>query len=210
MQKSLRAEKNLLWLFYFSAWEQCKLENLANRVLRKNTDLKSKLVLTISAQYGLVDQFKFFNNRVASSNISNYYLLKKGDFAYNKSYSEGYPFGVVKCLEDYDMGVLSTLYIIFVPNNNLINSKYLTFYYETTNWYKQIAEKATEGARNHGLLNISADNFFDTNLNITKNLDEQKKIGEFFQNLDKLITLHQRKLEKLQNIKKALLEKMFV
>ncbi|HIX84349.1 MAG TPA: restriction endonuclease subunit S, partial [Candidatus Megamonas gallistercoris] len=93
----------------------------------------------------------------------------------------------------YDMGVLSTLYIIFVPNNNLINSKYLTFYYETTNWYKQIAEKATEGARNHGLLNISADNFFDTNLNITKNLDEQKKIGEFFQNLDKLITLHQRK-----------------
>ena len=148
--------------------------------------------LTISAQYGLVDQITFFNKRIASKDISNYYLVKKGEFAYNKSYSDGYPFGVVKRLERYKMGVLSTLYIVFEINEDEINSDYLVSYYDTRNWNKQVAERASEGARNHGLLNISADDFFDTEMKLPKELSEQVIIGKFFQCIDNLITLHQR------------------
>ncbi|UED72215.1 restriction endonuclease subunit S [Brevibacillus sp. DP1.3A] len=195
---------------FTDAWEQRKLGDVADRVVRKNTNLDSTLPLTISAQYGLVDQITYFNNRVASRDISNYYLLKKGEFAYNKSYSEGYPFGAVKRLDLYEMGVLSTLYIIFAPKTDIINSDYLVSYYDTNNWHKQVAKRAAEGARNHGLLNISADAFFDTELKYPKDTTEQAKIGAFFKHMDNLITLHQRELEKLKNIKKSILDNMFV
>jgi type I restriction enzyme S subunit len=194
---------------FTDAWEQRKLGDIADRVVRKNTNLESTLPLTISAIYGLVDQITYFNNRVASRDVSNYYLVKKGEFAYNKSYSEGFPFGAVKRLDRYENGVLSTLYIVFAPKNDIINSDYLVSYYDTNNWHKQVAERAAEGARNHGLLNISAGDFFDTELKFPRGLEEQSQIGQFFQNLDNLITLHQRKYNKLQNIKKSMLEKMF-
>ena len=173
-------------------WEQRKLGEIAERVTRKNTNLESTLPLTISAQYGLVDQITFFNKRVASRDLSNYLLIKKGEFAYNKSYSDGYPFGAIKRLERYDMGVLSSLYIVFKPNNKIINSDYLTTYYDTNCWHKEVADRAAEGARNHGLLNISATDFFDTELKFPKELKEQEQIGDFFKKLDNLISLHQR------------------
>ena len=143
--------------------------------------------------------------------MSNYYLVLNGEFAYNKSTSDGYPFGAIKRLDLYEKGVLSTLYIVFVPKNEQnINSDFLTVYFDTGRWHKGVAERAAEGARNHGLLNISAEDFFDIELSIPKDLAEQKQIGEFIRSLDRLITLHQRKLEKLKNIKKSCLEKMFV
>jgi len=191
-------------------WEKRKLGEICERVKRKNSNLESKLPLTISAQYGLVDQTMFFKSQIASRDVSNYFLIKKGEFAYNKSYSDGYPFGAIKRLERYEMGVLSTLYIIFAPNNEIINSDYLASYYETNNWHRQVAERAAEGARNHGLLNISAEAFLDTELIYPSKIEEQKKIGLYFQELDSLIALNQHKLEKLKNIKSACLEKMFV
>ena len=195
---------------FADAWEQRKLRDIADRVVRKNTNLESTLPLTISAIYGLVDQITYFNNRIASLDVSNYYLVKKGEFAYNKSYSDGFPFGAVKRLERYEQGVLSTLYIVFSPKKDIINSDYLVSYYDTNNWHKQVSERAAEGARNHGLLNISAGDFFDTELKFPRDLVEQSQIGQFFQNLDNLIALHQHKLDKLKNIKKACLEKMFI
>ena len=169
--------------------------------------MESTLPLTISAQFGLIAQDVFFNNRVASKNIRGYFLLKKGEFAYNKSYSSEYPWGAVKRLDKYESGVLSTLYIIFRPVS--LNSDFLVFYYDTTNWFKEVAIRAAEGARNHGLLNISPVDFFDTELLVSKDKSEQAKIGTFFRGLDNLISLHQRKYEKLQKVKKSLLEKMF-
>ena len=195
---------------FTDAWEQRKLSSIVDRVTRKNTDLESTLPLTISAQYGLVDQVTFFNNRVASQNISNYYLVKNGEFAYNKSSSDGYPFGAVKRLDLYEMGVLSTLYIVFALKDQNVNSDFLACYYDTDNWHKQVSERAAEGARNHGLLNISAEDFLDTDLMIPPDIHEQALIGKYLKKLDNLITLHQRKLEKLKNIKKSMLEKMFV
>jgi len=201
----------LIHPFYTSSWEQRKLGELVDRVVRKNTNNESTLPLTISAQYGLVDQITYFNNRVASRDVSNYYLVLNGEFAYNKSTSDGYPFGAVKRLDLYEKGVLSTLYIVFAPKKEQqIDSDYLTVFFDTDRWHKGVAERAAEGARNHGLLNISAEDFFDIDLSVPKDIVEQKQIGAFIRQLDNLITLHQRELEKLQNIKKSMLEKMFV
>ena len=192
-------------------WEQRKLGELVDRVVRKNTNNESTLPLTISAQYGLVNQILYFNNRVASRDVSNYYLVLNGEFAYNKSTSDGYPFGAVKRLDLYEKGVLSTLYIVFAPKeDHQIDSDFLTVFFDTDRWYKGVAERASEGARNHGLLNISAENFFDIDLSMPEDIAEQKQIGAIIRNLDHLITLHQRKLEKLKIIKKSFLEKMFV
>ena len=188
-------------------WEQRKLGELVDRVVRKNTNNESTLPLTISAQYGLVDQITYFNNRVASRDVSNYYLVLNGEFAYNKSTSDGYPFGAVKRLDLYEKGVLSTLYIVFAPKKEQqIDSDYLTVFFDTDRWHKGVAERAAEGARNHGLLNISAEDFFDIDLSVPKDIVEQKQIGAFIRQLDNLITLHQRKCDEEKQKKKALMQ----
>ena len=196
---------------FTDSWEQRKLGDVVNRVTRKNQDLVSELPLTISAQYGLIDQNEFFDKRVASKDVSGYYLIENGEFAYNKSTSTDAPWGAVKRLDHYENGVLSTLYIVFgIKENNPIDSNFLVSYYNTNLWHKGIREIAAEGARNHGLLNIVPADFFETELMIPQDIEEQKQIGKFFKGLEALITLHQREVEKLQNIKKSMLETMFV
>ena len=174
-------------------WEQRKLGDLVDRVTRKNQDLVSELPLTISAQYGLIDQNEFFDKRVASKDVSGYYLIENGEFAYNKSTSTDAPWGAIKRLDRYENGVLSTLYIVFgIKENNPVDSDFLVSYYSTNLWHKGIHEIAAEGARNHGLLNIAPADFFQTRLMIPQDIEEQKKIGKYFIELEALITLHQR------------------
>ncbi|MEE3462242.1 MAG: restriction endonuclease subunit S [Lachnospiraceae bacterium] len=192
-------------------WEQRKLSDVAERLTRKNLDLESELPLTISAQYGLIDQNEFFDKRIASKDISGYYLLKKGEYAYNKSTSSEAPWGAIKRLDRYDMGVVSTLYIVFaLREDGNIDSDYFSTYYDTNLWHKGIKLIAAEGARNHGLLNIAPSDFFETVLSVPQDIEEQKRIGKFFKELDNTITLHQRKLDKLKKIKSAYLEAMFI
>ena len=193
---------------FTEAWEQRKLGELVDRVVRKNINNESTLPLTISAQYGLVDQITYFNNRVASRDVSNYYLVLNGEFAYNKSTSDGYPFGAVKRLDLYEKGVLSTLYIVFAPKKEQqIDSDYLTVFFDTDRWHKGVAERAAEGARNHGLLNISAEDFFDIDLSVPKDIVEQKQIGAFIRQLDNLITLHQCEFQIVSKRRKARLRR---
>ena len=191
-------------------WEQRKLGEIAERIIRKNEKLESTLPLTISAQYGLIDQNEFFDKRIASKDVRGYYLIKKGEFAYNKSTSVDAPFGAIKRLDKYKNGVLSTLYILFkIIDDTSTSSDYLVTYYFTDLWHNGIQSIAAEGARNHGLLNIAPNDFFETMLSIPLNISEPKKVGGFFISLDHLITLHQRKLEKLKIIKKSMLENLF-
>ena len=179
------------------AWEQRELEDITYRVTRKNEANESDLPLTISAQYGLVDQRTFFNNQVASKDLSGYYLLHKGEFAYNKSTSDSSPWGAVKRLENYDKGCVSTLYICFGLDGT--DPDFLVTYYETDRWHKAVQMVAAEGARNHGLLNIAPDDFFETTLMLPSSREEQHTIGTLFSHLDSLITLHQRKSLVLAN-----------
>lgn len=181
-------------------WEQRKLGDVVERVTCKNENNESTLPLTISAQYGLIDQNEFFDKRIASKDISGYYLIHKGEFAYNKSTSSDAPCGAIKRLDRYKSGVLSTLYIVFkILDESKINSDYLVTYYDTFLWHKGVRAIAAEGARNHGLLNIAPVDFFKTTVLMPKSIGEQREIGLYFKRLDHLITLHQRKLKKLPN-----------
>ena len=195
---------------FTDAWEQRKLGEVVERITRKNENLESTLPLTISAQYGLINQNEFFDKRIASKDVSGYFLVRNGEFAYNKSTSSDAPWGAIKRLDSYESGVLSTLYIVFkILDERKTSSDYIVTYYNTDLWHKGIQAIAAEGARNHGLLNVAPADFFETNLTMPKDYAEQQQIGSFFQQLDHLITLHQRKYDKLQVLKKAMLEKMF-
>jgi type I restriction enzyme S subunit len=188
-------------------WEQRKLEEITQRIIRKNTNLTSTLPLTISAQYGLVDQRIYFEKQIASKKLETYLLLKQGEFAYNKSYSKDYPFGTIKRLNNYPMGVLSTLYIAFKPT--LTDTNFLEQYFDSSKWYKEIYKRATEGARNHGLLNISPQDFFEIIINQPKNKREQKKISKILKLISLLISLQQRKLRQLNFIRQGLTQNLF-
>ena len=188
-------------------WEQQKLKTVVNRVTRKNVNNESNLPLTISAQDGLIAQDHFFGKKVASQNLQNYLLLKKGDFAYNKSYSNGYPFGSIKRLNKYKEGVISSLYIAFKPKQ--ADSDYLEQFFDSDKWHREIYSRAAEGARNHGLLNISPNDFFDADVKLPSSNEEQKMIGDILKKVSEIITLQQRKLDQLNTLKKGLLQKMF-
>ena len=154
-----------------------KMCDFSSRIATKNKDSKCSLVLTIAAQYGLVNQESFFNKSVASENLTGYYLLHKGEFAYNRSYSAGYDWGVVKRLDNYDEGVLSTLYICFNINETIVDSDYLAYYFESSKWHKGLSDIAGEGARNHGLLNVSMTDYFNTKHRFPV-IEEQKAIAK--------------------------------
>ena len=123
--------------------------------------------------------------------MSGYYLLENGEFAYNKSTSADSPWGAIKRLTKYEKGCLSTLYICFRLDQG--DPEFLVTYYETNRWHGAVQMIAAEGARNHGLLNIAPDDFFETALTLPCSTEEQRQIGCFFTQLNSLIALHQRK-----------------
>ena len=186
-----------------------KMSDFSSRIATKNKDSKCSLVLTIAAQYGLVNQESFFNKSVASENLTGYYLLHKGEFAYNRSYSAGYDWGAVKRLDNYDEGVLSTLYICFKINKTIVDSDYLTYYFESTKWHRGLSDIAGEGARNHGLLNVSITDYFNTKHRFPV-IEEQKAIAKMLNT----ITEKERKATLLgecyQKQKQYLLRQMFI
>lgn len=184
-------------------YKKYNLYEFATRVTRKNKDNVSNLPLTISAQYGLVDQVSFFNKTVASKDMSGYYLLKNGEFAYNKSYSNDYPWGAIKRLDLYDMGCLSTLYICFKTNDNIVNSNYLVHYFESSKWHKQVADIAGEGARNHGLLNIGVNDFFNTK-HAVPTIENQIKIAGFLDLIEKRIQTQIKIIDSYFSLSKAI------
>ncbi|HCY0824112.1 TPA: restriction endonuclease subunit S [Staphylococcus aureus] len=188
-------------------WEEKKLGDLTDRVIRKNKNLESKKPLTISGQLGLIDQTEYFSKSVSSKNLENYTLIKNGEFAYNKSYSNGYPLGAIKRLTRYDSGVLSSLYICFSIKSEM-SKDFMEAYFDSTHWYREVSGIAVEGARNHGLLNVSVNDFF-TILIKHPSLEEQQKIGKFFSKLDRQIELEEQKLELLQQQKKCYMQKIF-
>lgn len=189
-------------------WEEKKLSDFMTRITRKNSNNESSRVLTISSVDGLIDQGEFFKKQIASKDTSGYYLLKKGDFAYNKSYSVGYDYGSIKRLNRYENGVVSTLYICMSLTSDT-NSDYLTHYFDSMKWNKSVSEISAEGARNHGLLNIPTDSFFQTKHFLAPSLAEQQKIAAFLSNVDSIITAETKILNALQKKKKALMQKLF-
>lgn len=186
-----------------------RMEDFCSRITRKNKDNQCSLVLTIAAQYGLVDQESFFNKTVASENLAGYYLLHKGEFAYNRSYSAGYDWGAVKRLEKYPEGVLSTLYICFKIDESAVDSDYLAYYFESTKWHKGLSDIAGEGARNHGLLNVSVNEYFNTRHRFHC-MREQKIIASMLNVISQKENDEIALYDNYQKQKQYLLRKMFI
>jgi len=185
-------------------WSHVKLSDFADRVMRKNKNNETDLPLTISSKDGLVDQISFFNKTVASKDMSGYYLLLNGEYAYNKSYSVGYDFGSIKRLDRYPMGALSTLYICFALKKH--NSDYIKTYFDSLKWYKEIYMISAEGARNHGLLNVPTDEFFDTYHYITENEAEQEKIAKLMELIEQRIHKQQALVDNLKKYKRGVVK----
>jgi type I restriction enzyme S subunit len=188
-------------------WRTIRFRDVFQRVTRKNEN-ENQNVLTMSAQLGLVSQTEYFNKRVASRTLSHYYLLKRGEFAYNKSYSSGSPFGALKRLDAYDEGVLSTLYICFRLKDAVrYDSDFFVHFFEAGQLNRGIYAIAQEGARSHGLLNISISDFFDLTMTIPS-YEEQKRIASVLNACDREIELLTQKHDALQRQKKGLMQRL--
>jgi type I restriction enzyme S subunit len=188
-------------------WRAEKLSDFAERITRKNSNNETDLPLTISSKDGLVDQISYFNKTVASKDMSGYYLLRNGEYAYNKSYSVGYDFGSIKRLDRYPMGALSTLYICFALKKH--NTDFIKVYFDSLKWYKEIYMISAEGARNHGLLNVPTDEFFATKHYLPENTAEQRKIADFLIALERRIDAQQSLVDNLKKYKRGLLNQIF-
>lgn len=178
-------------------WRIVKFKDIFDRITKKNRE-NNQNVLTISAKHGLISQEEFFNKVVASNDKRNYYILTTGDYAYNKSYSNGYPFGAFKKLTRYDKGIISPLYICFKPKENIV-SEYYEHFFESRYFDKEINAIAQEGARNHGLLNISVSDFFNTKLPLPS-IKEQKRIAGILSTWDRAIELKEKQLIKEKDL----------
>ena len=202
MQQLLTGKKRLPR--FSGEWKANRLRNITTRHTKRNT-IGNTNVLTISAQYGLINQAEFFNKAVASDDKSNYFLLEKGDFAYNKSYSNGYPFGAIKRLTRYEVGIVSPLYICFRIKEGSVSGEYLEQYFEAGLMNHEIQAFAQEGARNHGLLNIAVDDFFNSKI-LLPSPEEQAAIAEVLSASDREIGLLRQDIEHEKQKKKALMQ----
>jgi type I restriction enzyme S subunit len=188
-------------------WEEEQFGKVFSRITAKNIE-NNQNCLTISAQYGLVSQLDFFNKRISAKDLTGYYLLHKGDFAYNKSYSQGYPMGAIKRLNLYEKGVVSTLYICFRAKKGY-SETFFEHYFDFGMINSEISKIAQEGARNHGLLNVGVREFFEkVNVRFPK-IDEQQKIADCLSSVDVLIEAETQKLEAFKEHKKGLMQQLF-
>ena len=188
-------------------WDSASFEKIFDRLTDKNSE-GNQNVLTISAQLGLVSQLEYFNKKVAAKDVTGYYLLHKGDFAYNKSYSKGYPMGAIKPLKLYDKGVVSTLYICFRAKKNYQPS-FFEQYFDAGIVNSEIEKIAQEGGRAHGLLNVSVKEFFKDICLYVPLSEEQQKIADCLSSLDELISAQSQKVAALKAHKKGLMQQLF-
>lgn len=185
-------------------WRKQRLGEFLERVDTRNV-VGDQNVLTISAEHGLISQEEFFNRRVASENVAGYYRLVIGDFAYNKSYSRGYPMGAIRRLDRYPSGVVSPLYICFrLSVGAPVDSDFLAHYFDGGAIDTQLADVAKEGARNHGLLNVSVKEFFEIETALPP-IEEQRCVAQILDTLDTAIREAEALIDKLKAVKQGLL-----
>nr|WP_318792743.1 restriction endonuclease subunit S [Bifidobacterium longum] len=188
-------------------WEQRKLGEIADKVTAKNLDGNITEVLTNSAEYGVINQTEFFDHAVAKeSNIAGYYVIAPGDFVYNPRISATAPVGPIRRNTLGIHGVMSPLYTVF-RLTDAVDGTYLSHFFKTNGWHGFMKLEGNSGARSDRF-SIGDATFFEMPIPVPSS-SEQHAIGSFFSRLDNLITLHQRKYDKLVIFKKSMLEKMF-
>ena len=188
-------------------WEQRKLNEIADKVSEKNKDNEFSEPFTNSAEQGIISQKDYFDREIVNNeNLNGYYIVRNDDFIYNPRISVTAPVGPINRNRLGRNGVMSPLYTVFRTHD--IDNLYLEFYFKTTKWHRFMKLNGDSGAR-FDRFTISSTQFMEMPIPYPT-LEEQKKIGEYFDSLDNLITLHQHKCEELQNIKKFMLKNMFI
>lgn len=187
-------------------WEQRKLSEITDKVTEKNAGLQYVETFTNSAEFGIISQRDFFDHDIAKlGSLDGYYIVKNEDFVYNPRISTSAPVGPINRNKLGRTGVMSPLYTVFRPHD--IDTTYLEYFFKCGYWHSFMNFNGDSGARSDRF-SIRDNVFFQMPIPIP-DIDEQRKIGELLTCLDNLITLHQRKFEKLTNVKKSMLEKMF-
>lgn len=191
---------------FSDTWEQRKLSEITDKVTEKNAGLQYVETFTNSAEFGIISQRDFFDHDIAKlGSLDGYYIVKNEDFVYNPRISTSAPVGPINRNKLGRTGVMSPLYTVFRPHD--IDTTYLEYFFKCGYWHSFMNFNGDSGARSDRF-SIKDNVFFQMPIPIP-DIDEQRKIGELLTCLDNLITLHQRKYEKLHNIKKSMLEKMF-
>lgn len=191
---------------FTDAWEQRKLGTIADKVTEKNTELQYVETLTNSAEFGIISQRDFFDHNISKmESIGGYYIVRNEDFVYNPRISTTAPVGPVNRNKLVRSGVMSPLYTVFRTHD--VNTTYLEHYFKSRYWHPFMYFNGDSGTRSDRF-SIKDATFMEIPIPYP-DIVEQEKICDFLTNLDNLITLHQRKLLKLKNVKKAMLEKMF-
>ena len=191
---------------FSDAWEQRKLSEIADKITEKNSGLQYVETFTNSAEFGIISQRDFFDHDIAKlSSLDGYYIVKNEDFVYNPRISTSAPVGPINRNKLGRTGVMSPLYTVFRPHD--VDTTYLEHFFKCAYWHSFMNFNGDSGARSDRF-SIKNDVFFQMPIPLP-HIDEQRKIGELLTCLDHLITLHQRKFEKLTNVKKSMLEKMF-
>ena len=189
-------------------WEQRKLGKISDKVINKNQNATVKEVFTNSAEFGIVSQRDFFEKDIANTeNINGYYIVEPNDFVYNPRISTTAPFGPIKRNKLGRIGAMSPLYYVFRAHD--INLDYLECYFQTTCWHAFMRFNGNSGARSDRFA-ITDKIFNGMPIFMSQDVEEQKLIGNYFSKLDNLITLHQRELKILKNLKKTCLKRMFI
>ncbi|HGK7345355.1 TPA: restriction endonuclease subunit S [Streptococcus suis] len=191
---------------FTDAWKQRKLGEVAEKISQKNLDRQYVETFTNSAEFGIISQRDFFEKNISSlDNISGYYIVSPDDFVYNPRISNLAPVGPIKRNKLGRVGVMSPLYTIFRFSD--IHLDFVEKYFDTTIWHRYMELNGDSGARSDRF--AIKDSVFKGLPIPLPTLPEQEAIGSFFSDLDQLITLHQRKLDDVKELKKALLQKMF-
>ena len=187
-------------------WEQRKLGEIAKEVVR-NDPASDAPIMMITAGNGFIEQSDRYAFNNAGESLKKYILLECGELAYNHGASKLRPYGSCFALTTVEKARIPFVYHCFSVEKS--NPEFLSIELNGANVENQLRKIVSSGARMDGLLNIAYSEYTEVTVQLPKK-EEQDWIAKFFKHLDTLITLHQRKLEKLQNIKKSCLEKMFV
>lgn len=194
---------------FTDAWEQRRLNEYLTTSKLKNRDERfgKEDVLSVSGDFGIVNQIEFQGRSFAGASVAPYGIVETGDVVYTKSPLKSNPFGIIKTNKG-QAGIVSTLYAVYKPNNN-VDSKFVERYFENdqrlNRYLKPLVNK---GAKND--MKVSDDNALIGTVVFPVEVDEQRKISSLFNQLDNLISLHQRELNSLKNLKKSLLQQMFI
>ena len=196
---TLHQRKPYFWnKFIVIDWEQRKLNEIADKVSEKNKNNEFSEPFTNSAEQGIISQKDYFDREIVNNeNLNGYYIVRNDDFIYNPRISVTAPVGPINRNRLGRNGVMSPLYTVFRTHD--IDNLYLEFYFKTTKWHRFMKLNGDSGAR-FDRFTISSTQFMEMPIPYPT-LEEQQKIGEYFDSLDNLITLHHHKLFIINGLK---------